>query len=163
MKRVAETGHSRIVWVIWGALCLFLGTIVAFSQEETPPPEPPPAEFTIPPEEANRQNPVKITASSIAQGGRLFRSQCAMCHGQNGDGKGDLADVMQLQLRNYRDPAALEKITDGELFYILSKGKDKMPGQDDRMSADQRWHLINFIRSLARKQPPPKPKEDKPE
>ena len=124
--------------------------------------EAPVAEFKMPPEEAKRENPVKADTSSVAAGKRLFSSQCAMCHGKEGDGKGDLADVLELKLRDYRDPTALKEVTDGELFYILSKGKGKMPGEGGRMSPTQRWHLINFIRSLAKKDSPPKPKEEKP-
>lgn len=123
--------------------------------------KPPPAELKIPLEEAKRENPVKADENSIALGKRLFSSQCAMCHGTDGDGKGDLAVAMELKLLDYRDPAALKQMSDGELFYILSKGKGEMPAQGDRLSETQRWHLINFIRSLAKKEFLPKPKEEK--
>jgi len=124
--------------------------------------EPPPAEFKIPPEEAQRQNPVKPTPDSVAEGKRLYGFDCAMCHGKEGDGKGDLAESMGLKLRDYRDPAALKDLTDGELFYILSKGKGKMPGDEGRMKPEQRWHMVNYIRSLAKKESPSKPTEEKP-
>lgn len=115
----------------------------------------------IPPEEAQRPNPVKPDADSIAQGKRMFGFQCAMCHGTAGDGKGDLAEDMKLKLRDYRDPEALKEFTDGELFYILTKGKGQMPDQGDRLTVTQRWNLINCIRSLAKKGTPEKP--EKPE
>ncbi len=114
------------------------------------------SESKVPPEEAKRPNPVKPDADSIAQGKRFYSTQCAMCHGADGDGKGDLADIMKLKMRDYRDPDALKDFTDGELFYILTNGKDKMPDQGDRMSATQKWNSINFIRSLAKKSPPAK-------
>lgn len=113
---------------------------------------PPPVEFIIPPEESKRENPLKGSPGTVDQGRRLFASQCAMCHGANGDGKGDLAEPMKLKMRDYRDPAALKDFTDGDLFYIMTKGKDQMPGEGDRMKADQKWHLVNFIRSLAKKE-----------
>ncbi len=124
--------------------------------------EPPPAEFKIPPEEAQRPNPVKPTPDSVAEGKRLYGFDCAMCHGKEGDGKGDLAEAMGLKLRDYRDPAALKDLTDGELFNILAKGRGKMPGDEGRMKPQQLWHMVNYIRSLAKKEPPPQPKEDKP-
>ncbi len=120
----------------------------------------PAAEFKVPPEEAKRANPVKADPSSIAEGKRLFGSQCAMCHGKVGDGRGELADMLELKLRDYRDPAALKNLTDGELFYIVSQGKGKMPDQSERLSANQRWKLINYIRSLAKTGL--RPKEEKP-
>jgi mono/diheme cytochrome c family protein len=142
---------------------VFLGLVASSQEKKEAPQEPVPAEFEVPPEEAKRKNPIKPDASSMAMGKRLFSSQCAMCHGKDGDGKGDLAEEMGLKLRDYRDPAALKEISDGELFYILSKGKGEMPGQGDRMSPEQRWHMINFIRWLAKKQPSRNPKGEKPQ
>jgi len=113
---------------------------------------PMPAEFRVPPEDAKKQNPVKPTEGSIAEGKHLFTSQCAMCHGAEGDGKGDLAASLELTLKDWRDPESLKKWTDGELFYVLDKGKRHMPGQENRMKEDQKWHLVNFIRSLAKKE-----------
>ncbi len=118
-------------------------------QEQQPPPEPP---FVIPPEEASRKNPVKPDQLSISQGKRLYDTQCVFCHGTDGSGKTDLAATMQLNLRDYSNPEALKEFTDGELFYILKKGKGKMPGQEGRMRDRQMWHLVNYIRSLAKKE-----------
>ena len=130
--------------------------LLSFSQEKKEAGKWP-AEFKIPPEEAQRANPVKPTPTSIAVGKRIYGIDCAMCHGSEGSGKSDLAEQMGLKLRDYRDPAALKDLTDGELFYILARGKDKMPGDEGRMKPEQRWHVINFLRSLARKPPAPKP------
>jgi len=142
---------------------VFLG-VGGFSQEKKKTArEPPPPEFKIPPEEAKRQNPVKPTPNSVAEGKRLYGFDCAMCHGKEGDSKGDLAESMGLKLRDFRDPAALKDLTDGELFYILAKGRGKMPGEEDRLKPEQIWNVINYIRSLGKKEPPPKPKEEKPQ
>ncbi len=120
------------------------------------------AAFKIPPEEAKRENPVKATPASLADGKKAFTTQCAMCHGNDGGGKGDLASDMQLKLRDYRDPDALKDMTDGQLFYILSKGKGDMPGEEDRMKPEQRWNLVNYIHSLAKKKTASEQKEEKP-
>jgi mono/diheme cytochrome c family protein len=135
------------------------------SQELKPPAadaKPTPADWNVPPEEAKRENPVKPTEASIAQGKKLFGYQCAMCHGEKGDGKGDLAATMQLTLIDYTQPDSLKDWTDGMLFYAIEKGKGKMPGQEGRMKDQQQWNLVNYIRSLARKQDkatPAKPEE----
>jgi mono/diheme cytochrome c family protein len=146
------------------AALLLIG-LFGFSQEKQEKKENPPAasEFKIPAEEAKRENPIKPTEASIAEGKRLHATQCAMCHGKEGDGKGDLAQEMELNMRDWRDPAALKDFTDGALFYVLHKGKDTMPGQEGRMRAEQEWNMINFIRSLAKKAPPPPPKPEKPD
>jgi mono/diheme cytochrome c family protein len=121
-----------------------------------------PASDKVPAEAAKRANPVKLSSASIADGKHLYESQCLMCHGKDGDGKGELAVDMKLNLRDFRDSATFKDSTDGELFYVITKGKGDMPGSEDRLSETQRWNLINYIRSLASKTPPAKPKDDKP-
>lgn len=122
--------------------------------EITAPAEKPAERATnlkIPAEDSKRVNTVKPDADSIAQGKHMYTSQCAMCHGAAGDGKGDLADDMKLKLYDYRDPEALKGYSDGDLFYILTKGNEKMPGEGERMSDAQKWNLINYIRSFSKK------------
>ena len=131
------------------------------------PPQDPPQESAadqkIPPDEAKKENPVKADSGSIGQGRRFYETQCKMCHGADGNGKGDLAEPMELKLRDYRDPEALKDFTDGELSYIILKGRGKMPDQEGRVKQEQVWHLVNYIRSLAKKPPAAKAEEKKPE
>lgn len=138
---------------------VLLAVAFAFSQEQKEAQgqkAPAEAEWKVPPEEAQRPNPVKPSSASIAEGKNLFSTQCAMCHGAAGDGKGDLAVELKMKLRDYRDPAALKGFTDGELHYILVKGKGQMPGQEGRMKEAQLWNLVNYMRSLARTESPAK-------
>lgn len=104
--------------------------------------------LVIPEEEKTRKNPIPTSPESTELGGRLFSSQCVMCHGKEGDGKGDLAEEMKLNVPDLTDPALQKNRTDGELFYILSEGHGGMPEQGERMRAEQRWHMINYIRAL---------------
>lgn len=152
------------------ALCLLTLVVLAgFSQEkaqekkETAEPRTGEA-FVIPAEEAKRENPVKPTESSLAEGRKLYRYQCAMCHGEKGDGKSELGEAMKLEMKDYTSPDALKDLTDGSLNYIIEKGKGQMPSQEGRMSANQKWNMINYIRSLAKKSAEaPKPAPRKPE
>ena len=106
---------------------------------------------TVPEAAAKKENPSKADAGSIGEGKRLFESQCALCHGKAGDGKGDLVEPMKLKVRDYRDGAALSGISDGAMFHVLQKGCGQMPGEEGRLKDAQMWSLINFIRSLAKK------------
>ncbi len=85
-----------------------------------------------------------------------------MCHGSDGDGKGDLAVDMKLKLLDYRDPAALRVRSDGELFYIIKNGVGEMPSEGDRAKTDEIWNLVIYIRSFAKKEAAAKPKSDAP-
>ena len=139
------------------ALILFVVVCFALAAaSQDPKPPEPVAEFKIPDEEIKRSNPVRRTAASAAAGRRIWGTDCAFCHGATGDGKGDLVEPMELKLLDYRDPEALKKFTDGELHYIILKGKGKMPGGEARFKGEKAWHLVNYVRSLARKVAPAK-------
>jgi mono/diheme cytochrome c family protein len=161
-----------LFYVVLDAPALLAQTALAVeskSPDQKPPEAAAPADkpdakvstLKIPPDDSKRVNAVKPDADSIALGKRTYSSQCAMCHGAAGDGKGDLAEDMKLKLYDYRDPEALKGYTDGDLFYILNKGTEKMPGQGDRMSDTQKWNLVNYIRSFSKKSAATK-KESKP-
>lgn len=98
-------------------------------------------------------NPVKATAESIALGKKAYGTDCAMCHGPDGSGNGDLASAMKLKLKDYRDPAALKEMADGEMFEIIMNGKGQMTGEEGRMKAPQIWNLVNYVRSLGKAKP----------
>lgn len=121
--------------------------------------EPPAADTKVPPEAAKQVNPVKPTPASLAKAKKYYGFDCAMCHGTSGDGKGDLADQMKLTLKDWRDPASLKNMTDGELYYIVAKGKGKMPSGDEQMKPDEIWNMVSYIRSFAGKSAPEKEKE----
>jgi cytochrome c1 len=108
---------------------------------------------TISAEDKARKNPVKFTDVSVQRGKRIYNTQCALCHGVKGDGKGDLAADMKLTMPDFTNPDTLKDRTDGELFAIIGAGKEPMPGQAGRMPEVQRWNLVNYLRALSGKTP----------
>lgn len=138
-------------------LCLTTGSWGAQEQkksEEKPaatPAEPaaaaPAHQVSISAEDAARKNPVKITQASIDRGKKTFNTQCAMCHGTNADGKGEMVEEMKLSPPDFTKPDTLKKRTDGEWFAIIGSGSSVMPGQGTRMTDKQKWDLVNFLRS----------------
>jgi mono/diheme cytochrome c family protein len=133
------------------ACLLLLLPLHAVPQESKQAEEKPAAESKSAPETPKRLNPVKPTPSSIASGKKSYTYDCAMCHGKEGAGDGDLAGQMHLKLRDYRDPAVLKELTDGEIYSIITNGKGQMTGEEGRMKPEQIWDLVNYIRSLAKK------------
>ena len=127
-------------------------------QSQAPPKAAPAAPYTIPPEAVNQANPVKPTPESLAEGRKWYGYDCAMCHGKNGDGKGDVGADMKLKVSDFTDPATLKSRTDGELFYIIKTGKGDMPPEGNRLKSDGLWNLVNYVRSLAKKEGPPENK-----
>ena len=135
---------------------LFMFLLVAvpvFSQDKPKDEKPTPNTTVAPvPQEAARQgNPVKPTAESLARGKKRWTLDCAMCHGDSGDGKGDLAKDMGFKLKDFSDPAALKDRTDGEIFFIIKSGHGDMPPEGDRVKTEDIWDLVNYLRSLSKK------------
>ena len=110
-----------------------------------------PAPSSIPAEAARLVNPVKTTPESLAHAKKVYGYDCAMCHGANGNGKGDLVADMKLALKDYTDPATLKDLSDGELFYIIKNGRGQMPGEGDRAKQDDLWNMVVLVRSFAKK------------
>ena len=130
------------------SLALLVSTFFAFALWAQKPKDQP-AEYKIPPADAAKVNPVKATPESLAKGKKLYGIDCAMCHGKDGDGKGDMASDMK-NVTDFTKPDALKNRTDGELFYVLRHGKGEMPPEGDRAKDDDVWNLVNYIRSLAK-------------
>jgi mono/diheme cytochrome c family protein len=108
------------------------------------------ADTKFPQEEVDRKNPIESTPASIAEGKRLFgATDCALCHGKDGNGKGVLAKDISMNLHDWRRPESLAHFTDGELSYLIVKGKGRMPPYDGKETPEQVWEMINYIRSIS--------------
>lgn len=115
------------------------------------------SDYKISQEAIDKKNPVKPTPEGLAAAQRVYGYDCAMCHGAKGDGKGDIVESMKLTMPDLRDPASLAGKTDGELFFIITKGKGKMMGEGDRVPETMRWNLVNLVRSFSKKDTGDKP------
>ncbi len=109
----------------------------------------PAAQTRIPPEEVQRKNPIESNAASIEEGKRLFgATDCTLCHGKEGDGKGLEAKDTNMNVHDWRKLQNLEHFTDGELSFLILKGKGRMPAYDGRETPEQVWRIVNYIRSM---------------
>jgi mono/diheme cytochrome c family protein len=101
---------------------------------------------------------VKVTADSQAKAKKLYAIDCALCHGETGDGKTDIAKDMQLTLTDWTDPTSLANHPDPEMFKIIREGKGKMPAEDvSRAKDDEIWNLIVYIRGFSKGHTAPPP------
>jgi len=122
--------------------------VAAYNLQGQTSPKAPPAEYKIPPEAASRSNPVKPSPESLARGKKIYGYDCAVCHGKDGDGKGDMTEMKGLP--DFTDPAVQKGHTDGEWFYIIQKGKGEMPPEGDRAKSEDTWNLVNYVRSFGK-------------
>ena len=147
--------------ILLSAAVLLLFLVPLLGQDKSDKPAQPLA-APVPMQAAQKQNPMKFTAESIARGKHQYGIDCAMCHGKEGNGKGDVASDMKLKVGDFTDPSALKDRTDGELFYSIKNGKGDMPPEGDRVKPDLVWDMVNYIRSLSKKKLPEPAGEEKP-
>ena len=94
------------------------------------------------------------TDKAMARAKEIYTVDCALCHGETGDGKTDLAKDMQLSLKDWTDPKSLADKSDADLFKMIRSGNDKMPPEPDgRAKDDEVKNLVLYIRSMAKQQP----------
>jgi mono/diheme cytochrome c family protein len=107
--------------------------------------------WTVPPEAKTSKNPLAANEVSVDQGKKLFREYCIDCHGAKGDGKGGMAASLKRRPADLSS-AQTRSLTDGELFWRISKGDDVMPSFEKTfpLSVEQRWQLVNFVRTLSK-------------
>ena len=126
--------------------------MLAANQDKPKDPQAAASDYKISQEDIDKKNPVKPTPEGLAAARKIYGYDCAMCHGAKGDGKGEIVESMKLTMHDWADPASLAGKTDGELFYIITKGKGKMMGEGDRVSETVRWNLVNLVRSHSKKE-----------
>ena len=122
------------------------------AQQTTPTPALATTPNVAPAQPAPVKNPVKPTAESQAKAKGLYQIDCAVCHGDNGNGKTDVATSQGLTLADWTDPKTLSDKEDWELFNIIRNGKGAtMPSEPEGRAKDvEVWNLIIYIRSLSK-------------
>jgi mono/diheme cytochrome c family protein len=102
------------------------------------------------PEEAKlRPNPVQPSVSALTAGRTLYMDKCTQCHGQTGKGDGPDAASYYPSPTSLVDAKHMSSVTDGEVFYQISEGRKPMPAFKKKLSEEQRWQLVLYVRSLA--------------
>ncbi|MGH9604877.1 MAG: c-type cytochrome [Terracidiphilus sp.] len=120
----------------------------AAAQAPAPPAPPPPTVPMAP----DTKNPIKPTAASQAEAKTVYERDCALCHGDNGNGKTEVATSMNLKMGDWTDPKALAGKRDGELFDIIRTGwgENMPPEQTGRATDAEVWNMVIYIRGLSK-------------
>lgn len=130
--------------------------------QTTPAPSPSPDFSTrtweLPPDADKTNNPLAADVDSIAKGKELFLSRtggnCVFCHGETGSGNEANLSRLRRKPADLTNKERMDAMTDGEVFWKISKGIDGiMPAGEKRMNEEERWHVVNYVRTLAKQQP----------
>ena len=99
---------------------------------------------------AKMKNPIASNAASITSGQQLYQKQCRMCHGPTG--KADTAAAKTMGASDLTDATWTRGSTDGEIFVVIQEGAGpeyKMKGLKGKLTEQDTWHVVNYVRSLA--------------
>jgi len=123
---------------------LIASALVAQSEEQSK------QKWSAPAAEAQKKNPVAASESSLAAGRKIYLKTCAMCHGKTGDADGPAVIELNIHPAKLSDPR-LANESDGSLFWKITTGKKPMPAYGKRLSETDRWNLVNYIRTFAKR------------
>ncbi len=103
------------------------------------------------PEAQKLKNLIPSDESSIEEGRKLYLRHCASCHGPSGKGDGSMA-LAGGTPANLTDETWDHGSSDGEIFVVIRDGTSSdMEPYKDRLTENQMWQLVNYIRSLSPK------------
>jgi len=116
-----------------------------FSQAQSSP-------WTVPKAAVNVKNPVASDESSLKTGATLYKTYCTPCHGDKGKGNGPASTSLNPKPADHTS-ATVQAQSDGTMYYKISEGHahTAMPPFKAVLTPDQRWAIINYIRTLAKK------------
>jgi mono/diheme cytochrome c family protein len=93
-------------------------------------------------------NPVSPTKANVAMGKSIYMNHCVQCHGDRGEGKGQKSAELSVEPGNFTDARKMGDLTDGELYWQISKGRSPMPGFEDKLTSTERWQAVDYIRTF---------------
>ena len=108
-------------------------------------------EWVAPARAARKKNPVAAADASLAKGKGAYIKECRSCHGDKGKGDGPAIKDLEKKPGDITLSKVLDQ-TDGALFWKLTEGKKPMPSYEKTFSEDDRWNVINYLRTLAPKE-----------
>ena len=94
------------------------------------------------------ENPVEATPESRVTGRQRYAFMCRECHGNSGRGDGDMAHAGGVP-SDFTDEVWQHGESDGEIFLVIKEGVTAdMQGYANRMSDEDIWHVVNYLKSL---------------
>jgi mono/diheme cytochrome c family protein len=92
---------------------------------------------------------VEVTREFVERGQGRYQIYCAPCHGSLGDGNGITKSYGMLTTPTYHDDR-LRGMAEGEIFNTITHGKNTMMSYADKLSPDDRWAVVAYVRALQR-------------
>ena len=107
--------------------------------------------WNVPPGAKQLKNPVPPNSATLAAARQLYVNKCQKCHGIRGDGKLPPDSMYSYNTRptNFTNAKLMDAMSDGEIFWKITNGRKPMPSFKKRLTDEQRWQLVNLLRTFA--------------
>jgi mono/diheme cytochrome c family protein len=93
-------------------------------------------------------NPMAITGQLLERGQQRFTIYCSPCHGQEGDGSGITRKLGAMAVVGNLHDKRMVEMADGELFYVITNGRNLMGAYGPNVPVEDRWAIIAYVRAL---------------
>jgi mono/diheme cytochrome c family protein len=140
MKKTQKAITLLVTMII--AVVFVLGNTVNAQQAKAKP-------WPVPDKNKAIKAPVNLKDASVISNGKdLWAKNCKSCHGAKGLGDGPKSVSLKTFPGDFSS-AAFQSMTDGELFFKTSTGRDEMPAYEKRLpDANDRWGLVAYMRTF---------------
>ncbi len=97
---------------------------------------------------ANLKSPLDSLTLDVAKGEQLYTIYCAICHGDKGDGKGNLAKREKFAgVPDYKT----RELTEGSIFHVITYGRNMMGSHANQLTQEERWQVTQHVMDLRNK------------
>jgi mono/diheme cytochrome c family protein len=144
MARGVQLAGDKIRTLVFCTLAavMFLAAGITIAHDE---------DWKVPEAAKKVKNPIAPSADGIATAHAIYMDKCANCHGDKGEGDGPESGMYDPPPSDLADAKIMNGMTDGEIFYKIAEGRKPMPSFKNQLSDEQRWMVVNFLRTLAPK------------
>jgi len=105
------------------------------------------SKWTAPKDADDLVNPFTTDVKATKKGKKTFTQMCVICHGAKGKGDGIAGASLVPKPANFTSEN-VQSQTDGALFWKITHGNAPMASYKDILTENQRWELVNYIRTL---------------
>ena len=138
MNNIIKYRITSKVVLISTIIILFI-IFVSYSPRQT--------EWKAPESAKSMKNLISADAASIAAGKTVYVKGCLQCHGKKGLGDGPNSATLDKSPEPL-NTAKVKNHTDGELFWKIKEGRKPMPSTKKTLTDDQRWQVVDYIRTF---------------
>ena len=93
----------------------------------------------------NSKSPIDPSKVDLKKGQELFEIYCAICHGNEGNGKGKLVKQEKiLGVPSYADRV----ITEGSVNHVITFGLNSMGSYANQLNQEERWTVAAYVLKL---------------